>query len=114
MRQCLIITQPWPPSIRNNYIWGYFTAILGEPKSKLFMILACRELFHSGSFTKSSYEPKVVILQQIGLAITEQSGTILYRFLSSVADPEPAMASRRQSERSFQREFAVLKHVPAS
>jgi Transposase DDE domain len=50
----------------------------------------------------------------IRLAITEQSKIILYRFLSSVTDPEPAMASRRQSEQSFQREFTVLKHVPAS
>jgi hypothetical protein len=50
----------------------------------------------------------------IRLAITEQSKITLCRFLSSVADPEPAIASRRQSEQSFQREFTVLKDIPAS
>jgi Transposase DDE domain len=48
------------------------------------------------------------------LAITEQSKIQLCRFLSSAPDPEPAMASRRQLEQSFQREFTLLKHVPAS
>jgi hypothetical protein len=50
----------------------------------------------------------------IRLAITEQTKIALYRFLSSAPDLESAMASRRQSEPSFQREFTVLKHVPAS
>jgi hypothetical protein len=50
----------------------------------------------------------------IRLAITAQTKIALYRFLSSVPDPEPAMASRRQSEQSLQREFTVLKHIPAS
>jgi hypothetical protein len=50
----------------------------------------------------------------IRLAITAQTKIALYRFLSSAPDPEPAMASRRQSEQSLQREFTVLKHIPAS
>jgi hypothetical protein len=50
----------------------------------------------------------------IRLAITEQLEIHLFRFLSSAPDPEPAMASRRQSQQSLQREFTVLKRIPAS
>jgi hypothetical protein len=50
----------------------------------------------------------------IRLAITEQTQIALYRFLSGAPDPEPATASRAQYELSFQREFTVLKGIPAS
>ncbi len=32
----------------------------------------------------------------------------------SAPDPEPATALKRQAKQSFQREFTVLKHIPAS
>ena len=50
----------------------------------------------------------------IRYAITEQLKIGVFQFLSSQDDPDPAMASRRQSEQSFQREFIVLKGIQAS
>ncbi|NJN56513.1 MAG: transposase [Leptolyngbyaceae cyanobacterium SL_5_9] len=36
------------------------------------------------------------------------------QFLSSLPDPQPAIASKRQQEDSFKREFTVLSRIPAS
>lgn len=49
----------------------------------------------------------------IRLAITQQWNISLFQFLSSAPDPHPAIASRRQQDQSFNREFVVLKHFPA-
>ncbi len=46
-------------------------------------------------------------------AITQQSVIPIFRFLSSATDPEPAMASKRQFNQSLNREFTVLKRIPA-
>jgi hypothetical protein len=55
----------------------------------------------------------------IRLAITQQwniqLGNIqLVRFLSSAPDPQPALASKRQLDDAFKREFTVLNRIPAS
>jgi hypothetical protein len=50
----------------------------------------------------------------IRLAITQQLKIQVYLFLSGLPDPQPAIASRRQHDRSFQREFTILKRIPAS
>jgi hypothetical protein len=50
----------------------------------------------------------------IRLAITEQFKIQVYRFLPSVPDPQPAVASKRQQEDAFKREFIVLTRFPAS
>lgn len=50
----------------------------------------------------------------IRLAITQQWHIQLVRFLSSAPDPQPAIASKRQLDDSFQREFTVLNRIPAS
>ena len=50
----------------------------------------------------------------IRLAITQQWKIQAYRFLSSLPDPQPAIASKRQHDRSFEREFIVLSRFPAS
>ncbi len=50
----------------------------------------------------------------IRLAITQQLNIQLIRFLPSVADPQPAIASKRQHDDSFKREFTVLSRIPAS
>lgn len=50
----------------------------------------------------------------IRLAITQNLRIQVFLFLYSVADPEPAIASRRQHERFFEREFTVLHRFPAS
>ncbi len=50
----------------------------------------------------------------IRLAITQQWKIPVHQFLTSVPDPQPAIASRRQHNRSFQREFIVLSRFPAS
>lgn len=50
----------------------------------------------------------------VRLAITRQWPIKLYRYLASCADPEPAIASMRQQEDSFKREFTVLTRFPAS
>jgi len=47
-------------------------------------------------------------------AITQQSHIQVYRFLSSQSDPQPAIASKRQQERSFDRQFTVLSRIPVS
>ena len=44
----------------------------------------------------------------IRFAITQQGEIQVYRFLSGLPDPQPAIASKRQRDRSFQREFIVL------
>lgn len=38
----------------------------------------------------------------------------VYWFLSSAPDPHPASASKKQAERSLEREFVVLRHLPIS
>jgi len=50
----------------------------------------------------------------IRLAITQQWNIQLIRFLPSVPDPQPAIASKRQHHVSFKREFTVLSRIPAS
>jgi hypothetical protein len=50
----------------------------------------------------------------IRLAITQQWKIQVYLFLSGLPDPQPAIASQRQHDRSFQREFTILKRIPAS
>lgn len=48
----------------------------------------------------------------IRLAITQQWKIQVYRFLSGLPDPQPAIASNRQHERSFKHEFTVLSRFP--
>lgn len=50
----------------------------------------------------------------IRLAITQQWNIQVYQFLSSAPDPQPVIASKRQHDDSFKREFTVLSHIPAS
>jgi DDE family transposase len=50
----------------------------------------------------------------IRLAITHQWKIQVFQFLSSRTDPQPAIASKRQHEDSFRREFTVLSCIPAS
>lgn len=50
----------------------------------------------------------------ICLAITHQWKIQVFQFLSSLPDPQPAIASKRQHEDSFRREFTVLSRIPAS
>lgn len=50
----------------------------------------------------------------IRLAITQQWKIQVFQFLSSLPDPQPAIASKRQHEDSFRREFIVLSRIPAS
>jgi len=50
----------------------------------------------------------------IRLAITHQWKVHVFQFLSSLPDPQPAIASQRQQEDSFRREFTVLSRIPAS
>ncbi|NES96219.1 MAG: transposase [Desertifilum sp. SIO1I2] len=50
----------------------------------------------------------------VRLAITHQWKIQVFQFLSSLPDPQPAIASKRQHEDSFRREFTVLSHIPAS
>src|SRR4028119_466460 len=49
----------------------------------------------------------------VRLAITEQFKIQVYRFLPSVPDPQPAVASKRQQQDAFKREFTVLTRFPA-
>ena len=50
----------------------------------------------------------------IRLAITHQWKIHVFQFLSSLLDPQPAIASQRQQEDAFRREFTVLSRIPAS
>jgi hypothetical protein len=50
----------------------------------------------------------------IRLAITQQWTIQVDRFLSSLPDPQPAIASKRQHEDSFKLEFTVLSRISAS
>jgi Transposase DDE domain len=50
----------------------------------------------------------------IRLAITHQWKIQVYPFLSSLPDPQPAIASKRQHNDAFEREFTVLSRFPAS
>lgn len=50
----------------------------------------------------------------IRLAITQQWNIPLIRFLSSAADPQPAIASNRQHDAALKRVFTVLSRIPAS
>lgn len=50
----------------------------------------------------------------IRLAITQQWKIQVYLFLSSLPDPQPAVASKRQQNDFFEREFTVLSHFPVS
>jgi Transposase DDE domain len=48
----------------------------------------------------------------IRLAMTHQWKIPVYWFLSSAPDPQPASASKKQSEHSLEREFVVLRRLP--
>ena len=50
----------------------------------------------------------------IRLAITHQWHIQPLRFLSSLPDPQPAIASKQQLERSLERQFIVLRRFPSS
>lgn len=50
----------------------------------------------------------------IRLAMTQQWRIQVFQFLSSAVDPQPAIASQRQQDASFKREFTVLSPFPAS
>jgi hypothetical protein len=50
----------------------------------------------------------------VRLAITQQWKIQVYPFLSSLPDPQPAIAFKRQQNDSFKREFTVLSRLPAS
>lgn len=50
----------------------------------------------------------------IRLAITHQWKIDIYPCLSSAPDPQPAIASKRQYDDRFKREFTVLRRIPAS
>ncbi|MEN9520300.1 MAG: hypothetical protein RLZZ381_2888 [Cyanobacteriota bacterium] len=50
----------------------------------------------------------------VRLVLTREWQIENYQFLSSLTDPQPAFASKRQQEMAFQREFVVLRHIPAS
>jgi hypothetical protein len=50
----------------------------------------------------------------VRLALTRQWEIENYQFLSSLPAPQPAIASKRQQEMTFQREFVVLSRFPAS
>lgn len=50
----------------------------------------------------------------IRLAITQQQSIQVYQFLSAYPDPQPAIASKRQLDDSFEREFTVLSRILAS
>jgi len=50
----------------------------------------------------------------IRLALTQQWTIQVYPFLSSLPDPQPAVASKRQRDDSSNREFTVISHIPAS
>jgi hypothetical protein len=50
----------------------------------------------------------------IRLAITHQWKIQVYPFLSSLPDPQPAIASKRQQNVAFEREFTVLSRFSAS
>lgn len=50
----------------------------------------------------------------VRLALTRQWEIQIHPFLSSLPDPEPAFASKRQQENEFMREFIVLSRIPAS
>jgi hypothetical protein len=50
----------------------------------------------------------------VRLAITRQWHIQVFQFLPSLPDPHPAIASKRQQEDSFRREFTVLSRIPAS
>ena len=47
----------------------------------------------------------------IRLALTQQWNIQVYPFLSSLPDPQPAVASKRQRDDSFNREFTVLSRL---
>lgn len=50
----------------------------------------------------------------IRLAITHQWKIQVYPFLSCLPDPQPAIASQRQQDDAFNREFTILSRIPAS
>jgi len=50
----------------------------------------------------------------VRLAITQQWNIQVHRFVSGLPDPQPAIASRRQHNHSFNCEFTVLTRIPVS
>ena len=86
----------------------------------LFLVLQGTQVVASGKrrFVDSHWNRGMSYLKLgwnwIRLAITKQWKIHLFRFLSGAADPQPAIASKRQHEQSFNREFAVLSSFPAS
>lgn len=86
----------------------------------LFLVLQGTQVVASGKrrFVDSHWKRGMSYLKLgwnwIRLAITKQWKIYLFRFLSSASDPQHAMASKRQHEQAFKREFTVLTSFPAS
>ena len=86
----------------------------------LFLVLQGSQVVASGKrrFVDSHWNRGMSYLKLgwnwIRLAITKQWKIPLFQFLSGVSDPQPAIASKRQHEQSFEREFTVLASFPVS
>lgn len=86
----------------------------------LFLVLQGTQVVASGKrrFVDSHWNRGMSYLKLgwnwIRLAITKQWEIHLFRFLSGAADPQPAIASKRQHQQSFNREFTVLSGFPTS
>ena len=86
----------------------------------LFLILQGTQVVSSGKrrLVDSHWQRGMSYLKLgwnwIRLAITRQWKIPVFQFLSGKPDPQPAIASQRQHEHSFHREFIVLSRFPAS
>ena len=86
----------------------------------LFLVLQAVQVVASGKLRQvdAHWERGMSYLKLgwnwIRLAITQQCNIQLIRFLPSVPDPQPAIASKRQHDDSFKREFTFLSRIPAS
>ena len=104
--------------LRDKFALGQLCAVIAL--TMLFLVLQGTQVVASGK--RRQVDPhwqRGMSYLKLGwnwirLAITHQWNIQVYRFLSGLTDPQPAMASKRQHNRSFHREFTVLSRIPAS
>ena len=104
--------------LRDKFALGQLCAVIAL--TTLFLVLQGTQVIVSGKrrHVDPHWQRGMSYLKLgwnwVRLTITRQWPIQLSRFLSSLPDPQPAIASKRQLAKSLQREFTVLHRLPAS
>ena len=104
--------------LRDKFAWSQLCGVIAL--TMLFLVLQGVQVVASGKRRQvDAHWNRGMSYLKLGwnwirLAITHPWKIQVYPFLSGLPDPQPAIASKRQHDSSFKREFTVLSRFPAS